>query len=77
MSSKQDTEGSEGDVGDDGYVGGGKWIYIRDGTGLSDIFREGLEVVLNFEGEGGGDVGSGTATRAAAPPAGESQAVEG
>ena len=74
MSSKQDTEGSEGDVGDDGHVGGGKWIYIRDGAGLSEILREELEVVLKFEGEGSGDVAAASGTRTAT---GESQAVEG
>jgi len=70
MDSKQDTEGAEGDVGDDGNVGGGKWTYLRDGSTLSEILRDELDVVLSHDGEGdftkgregpgGSGVGGGT-----------------
>lgn len=80
MDSKQDTEGAEGDVGDDGNVGGGKWTYLRDGTTLSEILKDELGVVLAHEGEadvnvgregpGGSGVGGGT-------PTSGSQAIEG
>lgn len=46
MDSKQDQEDSHGDVGDTGVLGGGKWIYLRDGTSLSDILKEELGVVV-------------------------------
>ena len=51
MDSKQDTEGSEGDVGDDGNIGGGKWTYLRDGSTLSDLLKEELNVTVAHEGE--------------------------
>jgi len=85
MDSKQDTEGSQGDVGDDGHVGGGKWTYIRDGSNLSEILRDELGVVLSHEGEGDvsagregpGGSGAGGGTGAAGTPTSGSQAVEG
>lgn len=46
MNSKQDTEGSTGAMGDDGQLGGGKWIYLRDGTGLSDLIKDELDIVV-------------------------------
>lgn len=46
MNSKQDQEDSHGDVGDDGVLGGGKWVYLRDGTTLSGLLREELGVVV-------------------------------
>lgn len=85
MDSKQDTEGSEGDVGDDGQVGGGKWTYLRDSSTLSDILKDELGVALSHEGEGDvtlgregpGASGSGGGTGAAGTPTSGSQAVEG
>lgn len=51
MHSKQDTEGSEGDVGDDGTLGGGKWVYLRDGSSLSELLKDELGVVIAHETE--------------------------
>lgn len=85
MDSKQDTEGSHGDVGDDGHVGGGKWTYLRDGTTLSEVLKKELDVELSHEGEGDvntgregpGGSGVGGGTGAAGTPTSGSQAVEG
>lgn len=57
MHSKQDTEGTTGDVGDDGRLGGGKWTYLRDNTELSEILKDELSVTLAHENES--DVTSG------------------
>lgn len=46
MNSKQDQEDSHGDIGDNGILGGGKWIYLRDGSTLSGILKEELGVVV-------------------------------
>ena len=44
-------EGSDhaGEAGDDGE--GGKWVYLRDGSELSDILRKEVEVSVVVEGE--------------------------
>ena len=85
MDSKQDTEGSQGDVGDNGQLGGGKWTYLRDGSTLSGILNDELGVVLSHEGEGDVNVGregpgasgSGGGMGAAGTATSGSQAVEG
>ena len=51
MHSKQDTEGTTGDVGDDGILGGGKWTYLRDNAELSRILKEELNVTVAHENE--------------------------
>lgn len=70
MNAKQDTEGSHGAMGDDGSLGGGKWMYLRDGSSLSDLLNNELDVVVikseetdavgGREGPGGSGVGGGT-----------------
>lgn len=69
MNSKQDTEGSTGSLGDDGQLGGGKWIYIRDGTAMSELIQDELGVTVakqdepdatqGREGPGGSGSGGG------------------
>lgn len=51
MDSKQDTEGATGSQGDDGVLGGGRWIYLRDGTELTDLLKKEVGVVVVGEGE--------------------------
>lgn len=51
MHSKQDTEGATGDLGDDGTLGGGKWIYLRDGSSLSELLKNELGVIIAHESE--------------------------
>lgn len=52
MDHKQDTEGATGTMGDDGSLGGGQWIYLRDGTSLSELLEQEVDVVMAHEGEG-------------------------
>lgn len=49
MDHKQDTEGHTGAMGDDGQLGGGRWTYMRDGTGLSEVLKDELAVELFAE----------------------------
>ncbi|OAP64698.1 iron donor protein CyaY [Fonsecaea erecta] len=46
------------DLGDDGQSGG-KWIYLRDGSSLSDLIKKELGVELRHGGEGASDVNEG------------------
>lgn len=67
MHSKQDQEDSHGELGDNGVLGGGKWIYLRDGTTLSGLLKNELGVTVvqdedadvagGREGPGGSGVG--------------------
>ena len=55
---------SEMSAGDDGVVGGGKWIYLRDGSTLTELLKQEVgvdvgpvdqgDVVPGREGPGGG-----------------------
>lgn len=40
-------------AGDDGN--GGRWIYLRDGSGLSELLRKEIGVVIESEDGEGGD----------------------
>lgn len=70
MNAKQDTEGSTGALGDDGSLGGGRWIYLRDGSSLTDILKDELDITISSpggedattgrEGPGASGVGGGT-----------------
>lgn len=51
MNAKQDTEGSTGVLGDDGTLGGGRWIYLRDGSSLTELLKDELDITLSHEGE--------------------------
>ena len=72
MNAKQDTEGSTGTLGDDGSLGGGRWIYLRDNTSLTDLLKDELDVeiatsdaadaVTGREGPGASGVGGGAGT---------------
>lgn len=33
-------------MGDDGHLGGGKWVYLRDGTGLSELIKDELDIIV-------------------------------
>ncbi|KIV92308.1 iron donor protein CyaY [Exophiala mesophila] len=46
---QHEKEGSAVDPGDDGA--GGKWIYLRDGSGLSDLLHSEVGVVIPQEGD--------------------------
>ncbi|KIX99575.1 uncharacterized protein Z520_05151 [Fonsecaea multimorphosa CBS 102226] len=46
------------DLGDDGQSGG-KWIYLRDGSNLSDLIKKELGVELRHGGESESDVNQG------------------
>lgn len=43
--------------GDDGKIGGGKWIYLRDGTSLTQLLADELKVGVVAENEPEVDVG--------------------
>lgn len=70
MNAKQDTEGSTGALGDDGSLGGGRWIYLRDGSSLTELLKDELEIIIpgpdgpdataGREGPGASGVGGGT-----------------
>jgi frataxin len=59
---QHEKEGSTVDTGDDGE--GGKWVYLRDGSSLSDLLKkeldidmsqdDGSDVTMGREGPGGG-----------------------
>lgn len=51
MHTKQDSEGSTGSMGDDGALGGGKWIYLRDGSSLTQLLKDELGVTVAKQDE--------------------------
>lgn len=41
---QHEKEGSEASQGDDGH--GGRWIYLRDGSGLSELLADEVDVAF-------------------------------
>ncbi|KIW29271.1 iron donor protein CyaY [Cladophialophora immunda] len=56
--SQQEKADSTVDLGDDGQSGA-KWIYLRDGSNLSDLLKRELGVELRHDDEGESDVNEG------------------
>jgi len=74
MDTKQDTEGSTGSLGDDGNLGGGKWIYLRDSSSLTQLLKDELGVTVAKQDEPDATAGREGPGGSGASPAG---AVEG
>lgn len=51
MDTKQDSEHHTEAMGDNGELGGGRWIYLRDGSSLTAILENELGVVVSMAGE--------------------------
>lgn len=76
MDTKQDSEGHTGQLGDDGELGGGKWIYLRDGSSLTQLLEEELGVVVSHQAESDATTGREGPGASGASPA-STGAVEG